>query len=314
MTILLLTVNWEEIVQRLKQNMLASVCLASLISVMTMGMQNPRPAAAQQLSFEVASVKKSTIDQDRTSVNDLRTVGVQFLPGGRFYAKAPLAVLLLEAFKGRVIQAGSGPNQRDRALERDYWEIQAVAEKSAIPPGSTARARDAKMRLMLQALLADRFKMMIHTALRRIPVYALVRDKNGPHLQKSASGEKACADRPTIQTHVSGVATCHAFGLPTGMIAGFHGQAVDMADLAAELSSYVDRAVIDRTGLKDLYDITTTGWSVATSLDASNRPTASGTALSLFDVVEQLGLKLQPQNAVIDVIVIDHIELEAVAN
>jgi uncharacterized protein (TIGR03435 family) len=98
------------------------------------------------------------------------------------------------------------------------------------------------------------------------------------------------------------------------MIAGFHGQAVDMPDLAAELSSYADRAVIDRTGLKDLYDITTTGWSVAPSLDAADRPRASGTALTLSDVVEQLGLKLRPQTAVIDVIVIDHIELEAAAN
>jgi uncharacterized protein (TIGR03435 family) len=301
-------------VRLLKQNMLVSIYLVSLLSVSTMGAQNPRQAAAQQLSFEVASVKKSTIDRDSTSVDDLRTVGVQFLPGGRFYAKAPLAVLLLEAFKGRVIQAGSGPNQWDRALERDYWEIQAVAEKSAIPPGSTARARDAKMRLMLQALMADRFKLVTHTELKKIPVYALVRARNGPHLQKSATEEKSCADRPTIQTHVSGVATCHAFGLPTGMIAGFHGRAVDMADLAAELSSYADRAVIDRTGLKDLYDITTTGWSVAPSLDAADRPRASGTALTLSDVVEQLGLKLQPQTAVIDVIVIDHIELEAAAN
>jgi hypothetical protein len=107
--------------------MLVSIYLVSLLSVSTMGAQNPRQAAAQQLSFEVASVKKSTIDRDSTSVDDLRTVGVQFLPGGRFYAKAPLAVLLLEAFKGRVIQAGSGPNQWDRALERDYWEIQAVS-------------------------------------------------------------------------------------------------------------------------------------------------------------------------------------------
>jgi uncharacterized protein (TIGR03435 family) len=78
-----------------------------------------------------------------------------------------------------------------------------------------------------------------------------------------------------------------------------------MHDLAQVLSGFAGRSVIDKTGLRDQFDLELT-WSGDGS-DLATTPTATGP--SLFTALpEQLGLKLEPTKAPVDVLVIDHVE------
>ena len=114
----------------------------------------------------------------------------------------------------------------------------------------------------------------------------------------------------------SEVLSCHSFGIRNGMREGLHGQAVDMFDLAAELSLLVDRPVVDKTNLQGLYDIQTDGWSPELPLPVrSDDPSVQERTLSdplrptLFGVLEQLGLRLEPVNGVLQVLVIDSVAM-----
>lgn len=152
---------------------------------------------------------------------------------------------------------------------------------------------------MLQALLADRFKLAMHRESREEPVYALVVGKNGPKLTASAIEAKNCDER------------CHS--LNGGQGRGIHARAIDTADLGQFLENFADRPVIDRTGLSGLFDVDTTGW-----LPMRGKPGQTGgkaedgsdmdTMPTMFTVVEGLGLKLESQKAPVETIVVDRVE------
>jgi uncharacterized protein (TIGR03435 family) len=130
----------------------------------------------------------------------------------------------------------------------DVYDIEAKADAEALK-GLSPKDRADKMRLMLQTLLAERFKMTIRREVKEQPVYLLTVSKNGPKLQKSKLKEKDCED-PANQCHVGGA----------GQGRGIHVKAFDMAELSVSVSNFTDRPVIDHTGLTDLYDIDTDGW------------------------------------------------------
>ncbi len=135
------------------------------------------------------------------------------------------------------------------------------------------------MMLMLQTLLAERFKLTIHRETKEIPIYALVAAKNGPRLQEAKDKDKI-----------------GSMSIGRGMLRG----QTTLADLARYLSSSADRPVMDRTGLTAGFEINLQ-WSPDTS------PEASGP--SLFTAVqEQLGLKLESSKGPVELLVIDHAE------
>jgi len=79
-----------------------------------------------------------------------------------------------------------------------------------------------------------------------------------------------------------------------------------MSDLASWVENWTDRPLLDKTGVTGLYRIETKGWlsidaTPTAGPDTADRPT-------LYEVFEQLGLKMEPQMDVADVYVIDHIE------
>jgi uncharacterized protein (TIGR03435 family) len=67
------------------------------------------------------------------------------------------------------------------------------------------------MKLMLQALLADRFKLVIHGETKEIPVYALVVGKGGPKLQKADIEEKDCPEVAPATGPGTPNTACHSF-------------------------------------------------------------------------------------------------------
>src|SRR5262249_51168973 len=159
--------------------------------------------------------------------------GLRYLPGGRLSAKGvPIPLLVIEAYQAaRLVPGADFQKAVDPSIERERYDIEAVADPRAFPPGMTARDRNDKLRVMLQALLADRFKLVAHRESKEGPVYAIVVGKNGPKLQRAAVEDNGCADQVT---DVTDPASCHMFVGGQGQ--GLHGQAVDISDLAASLS------------------------------------------------------------------------------
>jgi uncharacterized protein (TIGR03435 family) len=156
------------------------------------------------------------------------------------------------------------------------------------------------MRLMVQALLADRFRLKLQRQMKEMMVYAVVVAKNGLKLAKSKIDEKDC-----LQTGVR----CHAFSTG-GPPSGVHGDAADISDLAHFIANWTDKPVVDQTGLQGLYKIDTDGW-VPISLGqtpGANEGVPEPDRPSLFAVFERLGLKLETRKVPVEMFAIESIE------
>jgi len=176
----------------------------------------------------------------------------------------------------------SGPAQPSPVGDT-FYDIVAKAEGDAAPT-------KAEFRQMLQLLLADRFKVKVHREQREMPVYALVLGKNGPKFKESAPDTE-----PTGNIHVNGR------NYEVTLTKATMDLVVD-----AVANSFPDRPVIDKTGLMGAYDVKMT----YTPDVRSNRTTdPDPNDISIFTAVqEQLGLKLEPQKAMVEILVVDHVE------
>jgi uncharacterized protein (TIGR03435 family) len=232
---------------------------------------SPRP------EFEVAEVK----------VNNSGQPGIQggSLAGGQLSVRnIPMRELIVQAYKAGGV--AGGPNW----LDTERFDIVAKA-----PPNTP----DDTLRLMLQTLLAERFKLAIHREQKSTAVFALVAAKRGFKLQAAAgSGRPKCSPGQGDE------------GLNHTVCTNF-----TMADLAAALPtriapSFIDRPVVDLTGLKGAYDIKLDWVPRPLVGNAADGPTADVAAGStVFDALDkQLGLKLVERKLPMPVIVIDHIE------
>jgi uncharacterized protein (TIGR03435 family) len=185
------------------------------------------------------------------------------------------------------------------------FDIEAVAPQGAIPAGAAEAIQAEIMQRMLQSLLADRFKLVVRRETKELPVYAIVIGKNGPKLKKSDVQEKDCADR----VGKPGVIPCHSFAGGQGR--GLHTDAANIADAAQFVENWAGRPVVDKTGLTDLFNIQTTGWRPQDVVPIQQRPDgqppsaeqqafADPSTPTLFDIFEQLGLKLEAQRAPVE--------------
>ncbi len=143
---------------------------------------------------------------------------------------------------------------------------------------------------MLQTLLADRFKLRLHREEKDLPVYALVIGNKGPKLRKAASDGEAEAS--VVPDAGSLVFKNHS-----------------MSEFADFLSRVMDRPVLDMTGLKDLFDFNLRLFESDTSPADMKRAIGGGQmAASMFTLIQDLGLKLEPRKAPVEILVIDHAE------
>jgi uncharacterized protein (TIGR03435 family) len=130
-------------------------------------------AAAQTTAsgpaFEVADIQ---LNKSGSPQND-----VEFLPGGRVSVRnATLRTLIIVAYNVRGNAVKGGPAW----LDSDRFDIVAKAN-----PKSSER----DLRLMMQTLLAERFKLRVHTDQKVLPVYALMAGKQGPKLTPDKAPE-----------------------------------------------------------------------------------------------------------------------------
>jgi uncharacterized protein (TIGR03435 family) len=257
--------------------------------------------------FEVASIKQSTSD-------DRARMGAQ--PGGRVtVTNTPVRDLIAAAYgmysapamiHARVL---GGPDW----LDADRYNINAKAS-GEFQFGPDGPPKD--MLLMLRALLQDRFKLKMHYETRELPTYDLVLARTdhtlGPELHKSNVDCEAvfAARRAGVAPPPRGPIEpppCALISGPARTIAG----AASMQQLATNLTARVERPVVDKTGLTDRFDFMLTFTPDQRPLPQSppGLPPIDPNGPGLFTALqEELGLKLVPSKAPMDVLVIDHVE------
>jgi len=289
-------------------------------------------------AFEVASVKPAA-----PMTGNFIRVGMRGGPGtpdpGQItYNNVTVKDVLMNAYGVKGFQI-SGPGW----LGSERYDIVAK-----LPRGATK----AEFMVMLQNLLAERFKLTLHREKKELPMYALVVGKNGPKLKESVEDAApkggGLADRPAA---VMGKPTVDRDGFPVLPPAAAGRAAVSLAlmngnvritaskqpmsGLAEDLSRQLDLPVLDMTGLTGKYDFTLyfapeglAGMRLpgGPPPDASppgeagpGMPMASApdgqSSPNLFTALqEQLGLKLEQKKGPVDLLVIDHMEKTPIEN
>jgi uncharacterized protein (TIGR03435 family) len=187
--------------------------------------------------------------------------------------------LIRMAYDVKDYQVLSMPPQMAGKERSSWYQVEARAAADV-----TLTIEQAQ--LMLQTMLADRFKLKFHREPRQAPVYALVVAKGG---HKLGTEDKACANMRLPFMLRPGTLTSCKPGL-------------SMAQLVFSLNREVDRPVVDRTGLAGTY-VFSLEWAPGEPLaGADGRP-------SLFTAVqEQLGLRLETSTDAVDAIVVDYVE------
>ena len=228
--------------------------------------------AAGPLAFEVASIKPS-LDPPGS------VVGI-FESKGRINAKnVTLKRCVRGAYDIPEPQIVGGP----KWVDQDRYYIEA---KAAVPAG------DHELMLMLQTLLADRFKLVLHREQRAIPGYRLMLGKGGLKAQVTAP------DRGSVGHSQRG---------------RIEAEGCTLSQLALKLAEALKQPVLDATGVAGKFDLKLE-WTPddlqAKPPTADQRP---GGALesgpSIFAALqEQLGLKLESSKVPAKVLVIDSAE------
>jgi uncharacterized protein (TIGR03435 family) len=248
------------------------------------------PSVANSPAFEVASVKPAKSGGLPPVVQS----------PSRFTMRAPLRVLIQNAYQLlQEAQLVGGPSW----LTSDRFDINATVAGN--PPVE-------QIPLMLRALLADRFKLVVHTEKRELPIYALVlagRDgKPGARIRPATFGCLATRGRangspPTPQESSERV-RCTIRKRSGNVI----GEGISFAQLADTLAPFVNRVVIDQTGVAGDFDFDLEWTPDQWKPDVPQQPQIIPDSPSLFTALqEQLGLKLESTRGLVDVLVIDSV-------
>jgi uncharacterized protein (TIGR03435 family) len=241
---------------------------------------------ARAQSFDVASVKPHPQSADGRMRVTMNGGPGSPDPGRLNYENVPLRAVILKAFGVRSYQL-TAP---------DWAESERFDITAKIPEETTKEQFGA----MLQNLLAERFKLSYHRDRKELPAYVLVVGKNGP---KMTASDKPPAGGTSMRM-MPGRATMNAAG-------------VSMTQLVDMLANQVDRPIVEGTGLTGNYDFTLEFAPEMRNMPGRGVVPGEGggpvadveAAPSLFTAVqEQLGLKLEPKKATLDLIVVDRLE------
>jgi len=280
------------------------------------------------LEFEVASVRESQETRSGPTNVPFDTEDA-FAPTGGLYAARgfPLSNYIAFAYKQQ-----NSPALRDQLPK---WAQTARFDINARAAGNPTKDQ---YREMMRSLLAQRFKLQVHTENRQVKIFAMVLIKPGqpgPQLRAHPASDD-CSGIPTISN--MGTASsrppegadlkkpvtlvglfpsfCGGFvgGIPVDsenspglFMAGGRGMSMDLlADVLtqrAPSNNIGDRPVLDRTGLTGKYDFIVE-WTSPAFINA-----ATGPVTTMLDALKnQLGLKLDPAEAPVDILLIDHLE------
>lgn len=229
-------------------------------------------------------------------------------------------------FSLKDILAMAYPVRFEQIIGPDWLPSERFDIAAKLPDGATR----AQIPEMLQALIQDRFQMKMHRDKKEFPVYSL----------EFAKGSSTLTEAPPDRDTEPGFATGNMD--PKGgailrygkeSVFAFVDNKIDvkklpMAIFAEWLSRYMDRPVVDMTGLKGRYDFVLnlspddframylrSAISAGVLVPPQILSTLDGSSLgSLYSALQKFGLKLQPGKASLDVIVIDSIQKKPTEN
>ncbi len=270
---------------------MAGVCILAIAPAMAY--------AEGALVFEVASIKPAAPQPPGRF-----QISMGGDPGRINYTSVSLKNLIERAYSMKSYQV-SGP---------DWMDSERFDVTAKLPDG----AKQSDVPVMLQTLLAERFKLTIHREQKSMPLYAVVVGKSGVKMPKVEAEAAAGPNGGAIRMQM---------GMKGRQLSGN----VTIDGLAGMLSRMLDRPVIDMTELKDTYDMKLEwtpddreggmmGGIKMAGVPAGDHPPASESsdspsAPSLFAAVqEQLGLKLDPRKGQVDVVVVDSVEKSPTQN
>lgn len=235
-------------------------------------------------AFEVASVtpcKPGTPEPlwEHTNTPDF------IAPGGRFTARSVDLKFLVEWAYGILpAQHSEGPSW----FGSDRYDIVAKAE---------GNPSEAQIKLMLQALLVERFKLQCHRETRELSVLAVSLGKNPPKLSPAKDGEtRALRIEPRMG--------------PDQKVTSFHVMCTrfTLAQLSATFARQLGRVLVDRTGLEGEFDF---------SFDMTpdeHQPNPMDASILIAALRDQIGLSVKPEKAPVDFWIIDRAEKVAAGN
>jgi uncharacterized protein (TIGR03435 family) len=259
--------------------------------------------SADPLRFAVASIKRNpTTAQLSMAV----PMGVGYRPGGRLSAgNAPLTMLIERAYSVQGFRVVGGPSW----INTDGYDIEAK------PADNTDQKQ---MWIMLQTLLADRFKLKMHRETRELSIFDLQVAKGGPQLPPPEGG--ACSEVLTAPPGLGQTRSAPPCGpgleqAGTGL--AMVGIGVSMPAFVKQLSTIMSREVVDKTGftgrfalhLEFALDDALAGLPNPAGPDVSGRAADAASKPSIRTaLLEQLGLKLEVSKGPVEVLVIDRVE------
>jgi uncharacterized protein (TIGR03435 family) len=304
-------------------------------------------SAQQPPQFEVASVKVSPPFDVQKIMAGQQRIGTRMDASRVSIDGMPMSEIINTAFRVKSYQV-TAPGWIGAGMNGPRFDIHAT-----LPAGVTTD----QIPEMLQALLSERFKLTYHREKKDQSVFALIVGRGGPKLVESprdppaSDGAPAGAPPPPgpgasgllgrggppvqisgnpqtgLTVRGAGTGTMRMTMSPDGVM-HLETEKVTMAMLAETLTRFLDRPVVDETGLKGSYKI---ALDLARE-DMMNAVRAAGVALppgalgagpggaggapgaadpsggSIFRSVEQLGLKLDARKTPVDQLVIDHLE------
>lgn len=240
--------------------------------VLAGGHRLPLQAVTRQSpAFDVVSIKPSPPGStfSRTAYEANRIIA----------SGVNLKQLIEWAYEVTDIQVSGGPAW----IDNKFFDLEAKAE------GSYNRQQ---LLSMLQPVLGDRFKLSLHRESKQMPVYVLRVNSTSSQLRDTKGGPA------NIQLQ-GGLA-------PDGKGATIRivGQSVSMGYLTSYLTNSFGRLVLDRTDLKNAYD-----FNIEIALDQTEmNDKRAAITTSFWNALPKLGLKLDSERQLVDVLVIDHVE------
>jgi len=279
----------------------ACSALAALLTAVVFGQTDAAP------KFEIADVHVSP--KNLTNTNQFVRTGP--VRNGRYEIRSATMVDLVRiAYDVTPDKVLEGPNW----LELDRFDVIAKVPRDSTPE---------TQKLMLQALLADRFKLVAHKDTRPLPTYVLTAGKKPQLKEADGSGDTGCKPQTSsapppppgappdgtirLMTSLNGNPQTIVLG-PGGVIT-YNCRNVTMSAFAEGLrgmlgSNLGQNPVLDQTGLKGM-------WNFDLRFSIGLIPLLGGDAggrISLVDAVDkQLGLKLEEKPNPTPVIVVESV-------
>jgi uncharacterized protein (TIGR03435 family) len=244
-------------------------------TVLTVGMARGQEQAVKSMaadahpSYEVATIKPRDPEDGSSGFHEM---GRQL-----FTENETLETVIAVAY-------GLHPKQIVDLPEwstRERWDIKGVADVEGEPSWPQQRE-------MLQKLLAERFGLKFHRDKRDLSIFAITVAKGGPKLAVSKSDPNSVRDQTS---NGNSVEVTYRFTNNS------------MPDFADGMEEYLDRPVVDETGLKGKFDFT-----LEWARDGVVNPNPNAPPGLFTAVQEQLGLKIDATKGPAEVLVIDHVE------